>query len=466
MVFSSNIFLAYFLPAFLIIYSCSPKSSRNIIALLGSFAFYAWGAPWFCFLLLLSGTMDFYLARQMARRPKTKIFFVLGLVVNLLTLLGFKYFNFFIDNANLVFQSFGHALPEFVEVALPVGISFFTFQKISFLVDVYRKDAEPPRFLSDYLLFVFLFPQLIAGPIVRFKELASQLENRDFQENAAFRLEGFYRFVVGLAKKVLIADTVAVLADQAFAGPENLGTASAWIGLLAYSIQIYYDFSGYSDMAIGLGQMMGFRFPENFNFPYLSAGFREFWRRWHITLGTWMRDYLYIPLGGSRVHKKSRVYLNLWFVFALSGLWHGASWNFVLWGVYHGFFLVLERAFGLRSFPRGLAVPITALLVCLGWVLFRAENLHAATEYYHALFIVNGNFSLDIGPKQVSMLVLGIIGGIWGVGKMEAKALGFTAIGRGTWPVLGKALFYLLLLFLCMGSLAGGEVHPFIYFRF
>ena len=273
---------------------------------------------------------------------------------------------------------------HWTRVALPIGISFFTFQKLTYSVDVYRKVHKPLNKVTDYALYILMFPQLIAGPIVRYNEIADQIEDRSANETMNNRLTGFFRFMIGLAKKVLIANVLGEQVDLIFSDTVNgLSTFTAWIGILAYAFQIYYDFSGYSDMAIGIGRMIGFRFPENFNNPYISQSITEFWRRWHITLGRFMRDYLYIPLGGSRVSNR-RLYFNLWVVFLISGLWHGASWNFVIWGAFHGLFLVADRIILLKFFNFIGKVPsiiITFLISLIGWVFFRADNLEIARDY-------------------------------------------------------------------------------------
>lgn len=317
----------------------------------------------------------------------------LSIVLNLGLLAYCKYANFFIDNVNWILGELGEDSIAWKEVLLPIGISFYTFQTITYSVDVYRKENPPLQRYTDYLLYILSFPQMIAGPIVRFKTVAHEIIAR--KETYNDKLIGWYRFGIGLAKKVLVANVMAQQADAIFESDfEQLTQAEAWIGILAYTFQIYFDFSGYSDMAIGLGRIMGFHFPENFNAPYTATSISEFWRKWHITLGDFMRDYLYIPLGGNRVNSVFRLYFNLWVVFLLSGLWHGASWNFVLWGAYHGLFLIMDRLFFhqfYRFTGRGVANVLTFFWVVLGWVLFRIENLEQLVPFYSALF----SFSLD-----------------------------------------------------------------------
>ncbi|MBT3192709.1 MAG: MBOAT family protein, partial [Verrucomicrobia bacterium] len=387
MVFSSLVFLCIFLPLTLAVYYAVPARWRNSVALAASLFFYAWGAPRFILILVASSIVDYVASRHLAPDAKRGAAWrhgILSLTIatNLSAFLYFKYMNFFVEQVNRALGCTGHAGITWQEVLLPIGISFFTFQKLSYLIDVYRGNARPARSLPDYLLYVSLFPQLIAGPIVRYHDVALQLESRTYR--AERFLEGVWRFCFGLGRKVLIANVLGGIADKAF-DPEvaTLTPQVAWLGALCYSFQIYFDFSGYSDMAIGLGKMLGLDFLENFNFPYVSASFSEFWRRWHISLSNWMREYLYIPLGGNRVPAWRKSF-NLWFVFLISGFWHGASWNFVLWGAYHGTFLSLDKLVERRGWPRPhriVAVPATFLLVTIGWVFFRTETLAEAVRF-------------------------------------------------------------------------------------
>lgn len=311
MVFSSTLFLVYFLPIFLLLYQIVDRRYKNWCILLASIFFYAWGAPRFVFILIASTIIDFYLVRalyQADSNTRKRRFLTLSLVMNVGLLLYFKYANFFVENVNTTLQSLGIDSVAWTSVALPIGISFYTFQTLTYSIDVFRGVRPPLQKLRDYLLYILSFPQMIAGPIVRFNSIAAQIESRE--EHLDDKLQGFVRFCIGLAKKVLIANVMGEQADLIFDQTDNLNTATAWLGIFAYTFQIYFDFAGYSDMAIGLGRMMGFRFPENFNSPYTSSSITEFWRRWHITLGAWMRDYLYIPLGGNRVKNKARLYFN------------------------------------------------------------------------------------------------------------------------------------------------------------
>jgi alginate O-acetyltransferase complex protein AlgI len=414
MVFSSITFLLYFLPFFLWIYLMVPKSWKNGVALMFSVVFYAWGAPQFVFILLASTIIDFYLVRHMHRQKSQKAkktFLTLSILLNIGLLAYFKYANFFVDNLSSLFQEMGMSSLAWVEIALPIGISFYTFQTLTYSIDIYRGQDKPLEKVTDYLLYIMLFPQMIAGPIVRFSSIASQLRSRT-QTNTQF-VQGLYRFSLGLGKKVLIANPMGSLANGIIdGGISDLSSPHAWLGILAYTFQIYFDFSGYSDMAIGLGKIMGFSFPENFNNPYVSKSITEFWRRWHITLGAWMRDYLYIPLGGNK-RGVFRNYANLWLVFLVSGLWHGAAWNFVAWGAFHGIFLVFDKLFLLKflnRIPKLIAISFTFIISMLGWVIFRIEDFNSALDYYSILFTGSWDFSqIAISSQQATVLSFAIL---------------------------------------------------------
>lgn len=473
MVFSSLLFLFGFLPGFLLLYYAAPGRARNWVAMAGSLLFYAWGAPRFVILLLVSCLVDFEVGRRLT--PPTvrrRAWLAVGLVSNVAVLLYFKYANFLVGQCNAMLQAAGLSPLGWTAVALPIGISFFTFQKISYLVDVYRGTARPASSFQDYVLYVILFPQLIAGPIVRYHDVAAQIAHRD--HTAERFASGVFRFCLGLGKKVLLANTLGEVADRAFgAGPDALGCASAWIGLLAYSFQIFFDFAGYSDMAIGLGRMIGIEFLENFNAPYISRSFTEFWRRWHISLSNFMKEYLYVPLGGNR-SGEFRTYANLWIVFLISGFWHGAAWNFVIWGAYHGIFLSLDKFFrkwGGRV-PAVVAVPGTFVLVMFGWVFFRAESLSAAVAYFHALFGVAvpssplAPGSLLAPHARLAMVVAAVCSFLPAIriSGVDPDTLSFRTLGvRGQAAVGAGAL---LLLVLSSMVLAAGGFNPFIYFRF
>ena len=472
MVFSSSLFLALFFPVFLLFYILAPNKAKNWTALIGSTFFYAWGAPLFVFVVFGSMFLDFWLVGQLGKRNHRKVFVWASVILNVGLLAYFKYSNFFVDNLIILLEGFGVGAFEWIAVALPIGISFFTFQKLSYTLDVYKGKHAPLQQFSDYALYIILFPQLIAGPIVRFNEIADQLTDRSDHENVDNRLLGFFRFCIGLAKKVLIANVVGEVADTAFAMSESeLSFSWAWTGILAYTFQIYFDFSGYSDMAIGLGRMMGFVFPENFNNPYISKSITEFWRRWHMTLSRWMKDYLYIPLGGNQ-KGNVRTYFNLWTVFLISGLWHGASWTFVIWGAYHGFFLVLEKLFLKGVYEKIGGIPstvITFVLAMLGWVVFRADDMQHAGQFYKALF----SFSQDIQMPWVSTEFL-VVSGFAAVFSFAALIPGIEKIQdrltlneKGS--ILGltiKTVIAIVLFIFCLSMIASSGFNPFIYFRF
>ncbi len=474
MVFSSIVFLLYFLPSFLAAYYLVPAKFRNYVILLYSIIFYAWGAPLFVFVVVGSTALNFYIVKWMYlegdKSVKRKLV-GLSVFINLGLLGYFKYANFFIENVNALLMQFNLGDPvEWTRVALPIGISFFTFQSLTYSVDVYRNVHKPLDKLSDYILYIMMFPQLIAGPIVRFNWIADQITHR--RETHDDRLLGFYRFVIGLAKKVLIANVMGAEADRIMAlDIAGIDSTTAWLGILAYTFQIYFDFSGYSDMAIGIGRMIGFKFPENFNNPYISRSITEFWRRWHMTLGAWMRDYLYIPLGGSRVKTRRRLYFNLWFVFLVSGLWHGASWNFVLWGAYHGFFLILDRLFLLKvleKIGKWPATIFTFFVAVMGWVLFRIEDLHTALVYYRRLFAFD--FKAWILPGNGSFFFTLVIAFFFSFLTMSRWGLRLedTVFYSGYDTKRKIVMFFVcgLLLVLSIASVTTSGFNPFIYFRF
>ena len=472
MVFSSTLFIFYFLPVFLLVYFLSPPAFRNWTALLGSLAFYAWGAPVFIFVLIASSLADFYIARQISQLKDIvlrKRWLFISILLNLGLLAYFKYANFFVDNFNELLILLGLQPKNWVAVVLPIGISFFTFQKLSYVVDVYQQRALPLKRPVDVLLYICLFPQLIAGPIVRYHEIATQLQNREQNYNLNYRINGLFRFAVGLAKKLFIADVLGAQVHNAFQMEAigNLSTPEAWVILLAYAFQIYFDFSAYSDMAIGLGKLMGFDFPENFNFPYISRSITEFWRRWHITLSNWMRDYLYIPLGGNR-RGAGRTFFNLWIVFLFSGLWHGAAWTFVLWGAYHGLFLILDRLFlqrWLDAIGKWVSIPFTFLVVLMGWVLFRAESMEMVTAFYSIL--LKGQLGAWSFPSQFwfAFVLAFIFSFLPAIGKLSIWLDDFFhSLLNPT--LITKGIFSLLILTLCFSEVAVNGFHPFIYFRF
>lgn len=472
MVFSSSLFLLYFLPVFLLGYHLLPSKFRNFYTLLASIFFYAWGAPDFIFVVLLSIIIDFYVVDVMHKstlEKARKILLGISIAINVGLLAYFKYANFLVDNFNALLNVLGYEPIKWASVALPIGISFFTFQKLTYSVDVYRGVHAPLKRLTDYAMYILMFPQLIAGPIVRFHEIADQIENRRAYETADEKLLGLFRFAIGLAKKVLVANVLGEEVDKIFStDPSILSGYTAWLGIIAYSFQIYFDFSGYSDMAIGLGRMIGFRFPENFNNPYISQNITEFWRRWHMTLGRWMRDYLYIPLGGNRV-SPGRLYFNLWVVFLLSGLWHGAAWNFVIWGAFHGIFLIADRMFLIRlTQPLGKIpnILITYFITLIGWVLFRADNLSHALNYLHSMFSFSGMITFPSLKFGVILAIAAVFSFIAMFGRIESWWMNVLDTPKNNLITLSMVCVAILTIVICIGSITSSAFNPFIYFRF
>ena len=398
MVFSSTIFLFIFLPIVLLIYYILPKlSQKNIFLLFASLIFYAYGEPKFVLIMMLSIILNYFLGFIIEYSKKysliiRRLSLLLVVIVNVGLLFYYKYYDFFIENVNGIF---GLELP-LKHIILPIGISFFTFQIMSYQFDLYLNKVKLQKNPLKLGLYIALFPQLIAGPIIRYIDVAEQIDNRKLQfDSFAY---GIQRFIIGLGKKVLIADAFGIIADYVFAQPVNeISTLLAWVGAIAYTLQIYFDFSGYSDMAIGLGYMLGFKFLENFNYPYIAKTVQDFWRRWHISLSSWFRDYVYIPLGGNR---KGNVYVNLFIVFFVTGLWHGASWNFVLWGLWHGIFLVIERIIknsklNTIKLPYIITWAYTMVVVIIGWVMFRAVDMTYASNYIKVMFGIGNNMFIE-----------------------------------------------------------------------
>lgn len=473
MVFSSAIFLFYFLPFFLLVYHVVPKAMKNWVIFIFSILFYTWGAPVFVFMLLGTSLLDFLLVRTIHRSEtvrKKRILLILSLTVNLGLLAYFKYSNFFIENTNVFLNSLGFNEITWTKVIMPIGISFFTFESITYTMDVYRGKHAPLKNLKDYLLYLLAFPKLIAGPIVRFQEIADEVIER--KENIDEKLIGFYRFCIGLGKKVLIANVMAEQVREIFTSDiAHMSTATAWIGTLAYTMQIYFDFSGYSDMAIGLGKIMGFHFPENFNSPYSSKSITEFWRRWHMTLGNFMRDYLYIPLGGNRVSSKYRLYFNLALVFILSGFWHGASWNFIIWGAFHGTFLILDRIFLLKVLNKLgplVAIPFTFLVVMIGWVIFSIEDLGKMGVYLGKLFEFSSGTNAVMIPSFWPILVIALLFAFLPAFSVGQRMQHFVFDrNKYSMRVHGSFLLLAVILFIFSSSaVVSSGFNPFIYFRF
>ncbi|MBL9013773.1 MAG: MBOAT family protein [Myxococcales bacterium] len=470
MPFSSLLFVHLFLPAFLAIYWLAPRPAKNGVAIAASLVFYAWGAPKFLPVVLGLGIVDFYLSHAIAAR-RSRLLLGIGVTIHLSVLAYFKYSNFFVEQLDQLIAVFGLGPVSWTKVVLPIGISFITFEEISYLCDVYRGDAKPARRLSHYVLFLTLFPHSIAGPIFRWKDLEGQLAER--VHDWSLVRSGFERFAMGLAKKVLVADSVGIITDGIFAlAPAQLTPQLAWLGAIAYAIQIYFDFSGYSDMAIGLGRMIGFRFKENFNRPYVSASLTEFWTRWHISLSSWLRDYLYIPLGGNRRGPR-RALVNLFIVFLLSGLWHGSAWTFVLWGAFHGAFVTLERLLGERRerIPRPIQHVVTLALVVIAWVLFRATSAGQAFDMIAAMFGVTPGGAHEALPPDavlfphfaVTALVVGIVICLVPI---VAKYRDLTRIRIPAFAHAAARVGFLLLFVTSAMHLTNMRITPLIYFKF
>ena len=459
MVFASPIFLFAFLPVTLCVYYLFGK--RNIVLLAASLIFYAWGEPAYLLLMVLSILVNWLLALWI-RKCRRKVLLVAAVVLNLGMLVVFKYADMLVSLLNSILPI---ALPM-PRIALPLGISFYTFQVLSYVIDVWRGEIPAERNLLRLGTYISMFPQLIAGPIVRYSEIRETLSGPK-RISLSDVGEGARRFCVGLGKKVLIANIVAQSADLAFdLGGELLGAGAAWFGAACYAMQIYFDFSGYSDMAIGLGRMLGFHFPENFNYPYISGSVREFWRRWHITLSVWFRDYLYIPMGGNR-RGSARTILNLLVVFLLCGLWHGAGWNFVLWGLYHGLFLVAERIPVLqRKRAKIIGIPLTLIIVLIGWVFFRTGTLAEAWSYLRAMAGFGGTLGIDSVTRRTVLLTFaaGAAGCVPWLPFLAQKIKGNPR--REQIADLLSVAGAVGILILSVILLTGGTYNPFIYFRF
>ena len=475
MVFSSALFLFYFLPLFLVGYFVAPKRLRNLYTTCASLGFYAWGAPTFLPIFLASCVTDYLLAKTLSKTEaptrRQQILWV-SMLLNVGLLLYFKYANFFVEQVTALTHQLGFSFGKWHKIALPIGISFFTFHKISYIVDIYRRTSPPVRSLGEYFLYITFFPQLIAGPIVRYHEIQDQIQGRKHTWDGF--VEGCWRFILGLGSKVLLADPMAAVATHVFSHkPYDISVGYTWLGTLAYTMQIYFDFAGYSSMAIGLALMVGFRFPENFNHPYLAVSVTDFWRRWHMSLSRWMRDYLYIPLGGNRV-SPNRQKLNLWVVFLISGFWHGAEWTFIAWGIFHGFFLALERTslghLYLTISPL-LRRALTFVTIMFGWVLFRSESLSEAIARWGRM-IGLGAESLPL-PRASLISDVGII--VLTVTIAWCLIVEPLVEGRGESASERRPLYeshpllYPVLIVICVLSILfieAGRYSPFIYFQF
>lgn len=471
--FASPIFLIVFLPLVLLGYYLVPKKFKNLFLLCASILFYSWGAPKFIFAILLTTTIDFYLAKLIdssSNEKNRKIALLISIVMNVGFLFYFKYFNFFIENVDHLLKTMGANEILALKIILPIGISFYTFESITYLVDVYRRVHKPLRNFWDYQLYILFFPKLIAGPITRYHEIADQITDRFGSSNIDNLISGFIRFSLGLAKKVLLANTLGQFATAVYDTPlKDMDSTIAWSGSLAYTFQIYFDFSGYSDMALGLAKMFGFNLPENFNNPYTSGSITEFWRRWHMTLGNWMKNYLYIPLGGNRANSKGRLYFNLFLIFIISGFWHGASWNFLLWGLVHGLFIVIEKIFLLKTLqriPKIVSVLYMFLIVNFAWVLFRSNSFEQTLVLWRSM--LNFNFiALDISPDLKLYYLLASVFSfitLFSFGKKIEAYFYAPSLSIVSTSVL---VFISMVLFtVCLGSVFGSDFNPFIYFRF
>jgi alginate O-acetyltransferase complex protein AlgI len=485
MVFSSHVFLFYFLPPALLVYYAVPRRGKHLLLTLLSYVFYGWANPFFVLLMLTSTLIDYvcglFISRAFrqpwsgpippleAGAPRSraqKVALAISICSNLSLLGFFKYFTFATGSFDAAVAALGLpglSLDLAFKVTLPLGISFYTFQSMSYSIDVYRGRARAIRNFIDFACYVSMFPQLVAGPIIRFQEVADQLEHRTYTAEKFARGAAF--ICMGFAKKILLANACGKVADMAF-GAAGVGFADAWFGAVAYAFQIYYDFSAYSDMAIGLGLILGFVFPKNFDSPYLSASITEFWRRWHISLSTWLKDYLYIPLGGNR-KGRTRTYVNLAIVMLLGGLWHGAAWNFVIWGAIHGAMLALERAQGkhsvYRRLPRPARIAVTFVLVCFAWVFFRAEDLPSALAYCRSMIGLSGS----VGGAA---LIDSVLYQPYYVVMMAAAAV-ITWSCPHTWDftrriTVPKAAFMVLTFWVSIAALTTQAFNPFIYFIF
>ncbi len=464
MLFSSMTFIFIFLPIVCLLNYLLGKKHHNIILLIASIIFYAWGEPIYVFIMLSTILINYFGAILVSKDNKNKkLWLTLSIVLNLGILFYFKYFNFFIYNLN-------HFLDKdfnFIKVIMPIGISFYTFQAMSYLIDVYRQEAPVQKNIFNLTLYISLFPQLVAGPIVKYHDIDQQLTNRTITFSQI--IIGVKRFIIGLSKKTLIANTCGEVADKIFTLPvEQFDTLTSWIGAIFYSLQLFFDFSGYSDMAIGLGLIFGFKFLENFNYPYISKSITEFWRRWHISLSTWFKLYLYIPLGGNRCGA-IRTYINLFIVFLATGFWHGASWNFIFWGLWHGIFIIFEKITNWHQYHKNKFISITQhiytiLIFIIGWVMFRAEDMSYATQYIKNMFgLIQEHkiaYSTSYFIDNISLIALfaGII----------CSMPIFNRLIYNNKPII-KALTNCWLIFLFLlsfASIAASTYNPFIYFRF
>ena len=472
MVFSSVVFIFYFLPITLVLYFLAEKTQimwvKNTVVLIASLVFYSWGGLQYLLLLLCLVLINYVSGLLIQNTNHKRLFLSIGLAVDLLSLIYYKYLNFLLSNLVNLIHSMGNTeyMLDMKPITLPIGISFFTFQIMSYLIDVYRGEVRAQRNPAWLTLYIMMFPQLSAGPIVRYSDICKEIEHRSTSLTMAE--QGVKRFICGFSKKIFIANCMGNVADAVFNITGQTSTILAWAGAICYAFQIFFDFSAYSDMAIGLGLLFGFRFNENFNHPYISKSIQEFWRRWHISLSTWFRDYLYIPLGGNRKGQK-RTYLNLAIVFFCTGIWHGAAWQFIVWGMFHGCLQLLERAWlgkWLKRIPAIFSWLYTMFMVVIGWVFFRANDLSSAIKYlknmftYHALDISSANINilLKFTPLFFLVAAFAVLLSTPVAQMVEEKISGYNKyiVNIG----------YLLLMFITIVYLSGLSYNPFIYFQF
>lgn len=468
MVFSSLVFLFVFLPGIIFLYYISKDNYKNYLILVASLFFYAWGEPIYIVIMLISIVVNFIFGKKVCKdndKNNRNIWLFMSIMFNISMLGIFKYTGFFIENIN---RMFGNNITN-PGIALPLGISFFTFQAMSYVIDVYRDDAKVQKNLLHLALYISLFPQLVAGPIVRYQTVADQIENR---KHTVQKFEnGVSRFIIGLSKKVLLSNSLGMLADSVFNTQiSELTVLSAWLGIIAYSLQIFFDFSGYSDMAIGLGNMFGFEFLENFNYPYISKSASEFWRRWHISLGSWFKDYIYIPLGGSK-KGKLRNYINLFIVWFLTGFWHGASWTFIAWGLYFGILIAIEKAF-LGKILDKIYPPIShlylVLVVMIGWIFFRSNSFTYAFNYIKLLFgldnnLLYNNLTIMYLNDYGYILILSVIFSIPIIPILKNKLHEFKETHA---YYIIKSIVFMSMFGATVIELVNSTYNPFLYFRF
>ncbi len=453
MLFSSLFFIFIFLPIFLLLYYIVPFKYKNYILLIFSLIFYAWGEPKYILLLILVALIN-YISGLLINKNKKKVILVICIILNIVLLGFFKYTNFIIDNLNNIGLHINS-----LNILLPLGISFYIFQTLSYTIDVYRNKVKVEKNFLRFLTYVSMFPQLVAGPIVRYEDVEKELKKREINFDSFSN--GLFSFLTGLFLKVLIANNVGYLHSLIIANVSNISLLTAWLGLIAFAIQIYFDFNGYSIMAIGIGKMLGFNYPSNFNYPYISTSITDFWRRWHITLSSWFRDYIYIPLGGNRVNK-FRWLLNIMTVWILTGIWHGASWNYIIWGIYFGIILIIEKLFTgkyIEKLPKVLQHIYSIFLILIGWLIFFSEDLNLLTSYLPKLFInrniIDKEFIFYIKNYFV-FLISGIILSIPFVDKIK----------KGKIINIITVILYIFLFILCISQLLSDSYNPFLYFRF